>query len=87
MKINSCLVFALLLLLVSCTLALETSQQETITDQKAKEAAYGGGNYGGGGGGWGCRHGCCYQGYRGGCAKCCASPEEAKAFAEKHARP
>ncbi|XP_024968555.1 late embryogenesis abundant protein M17-like [Cynara cardunculus var. scolymus] len=81
MKINSCLLFALLLLLVSCTLAVETSQQETTTEQKPEEAAYGGG------GGWGCRHGCCYHGYRGGCARCCSSPEEAKAFAERQAHP
>ncbi|KAI3753428.1 hypothetical protein L2E82_25480 [Cichorium intybus] len=44
----------------------------------------GGGNYGGGGGGWGggCRHGCCYRGHGGSCNRCCASPEEAKAFVE-----
>nr|XP_043620065.1 glycine-rich protein 3 short isoform-like [Erigeron canadensis] len=112
MKINSCLFFALFLLLVTYALAVETtnSQHETMTETKtkgpeeaSKAEAYGGGggnygggggnygggggNYGGGGGGgggWGCRYGCCYRGrWGGGCARCCASPEEAKAFAEK----
>ncbi|KAL1224929.1 Glycine-rich protein 3 short isoform [Cardamine amara subsp. amara] len=45
----------------------------------------GGGNYGGGGhngggnyggGGYGCRHGCCYRGYRG-CSRCCSYAGEA----------
>ncbi|XP_071726022.1 uncharacterized protein [Rutidosis leptorrhynchoides] len=96
MKIKSCLVFALLLLFVTYTLAVKTSQPETVTENvkgpedASKVGAYGGGgsNYGGGGGGswggggYGCRHGCCYRGYyHGGCPKCCYSPEEAKAFA------
>ncbi|KAK1423981.1 hypothetical protein QVD17_19292 [Tagetes erecta] len=101
MKINSCLVFALLLLLVTYTLADETLQHEAAT-QKAKgardkvEPTYnggGGGHWGGGGGGghWGgggggCHHGCCYKGPYG-CKSCCSSAEEAKAYAEKQAHP
>ncbi|KAI3753427.1 hypothetical protein L2E82_25479 [Cichorium intybus] len=64
--------------------------EATKVEAKGDEGKYGvnygggggGGNYGGGGGGWGggCRHGCCYRGHGGSCNKCCASPEEAKAF-------
>ncbi|KAL8255265.1 hypothetical protein R6Q59_033486 [Mikania micrantha] len=87
MKINSCFVLALLLL-VSCTLADEKPKNET-TNREAEgatdkvEPAYGGGNWGGGGGGGGggCSHGCCYHG-RYGCQRCCSSPEEAKAYAD-----
>ncbi|GKB91029.1 serine/threonine-protein kinase STY17-like protein [Tanacetum coccineum] len=92
--INSCLLFALLLLVVSYALAVETSPQETTTqgtkgDTNKVEPNYGGGggsNWGGGGGGqgggsYGCRHGCCYGG-RGGCQKCCSSLQEAQEFAE-----
>ncbi|GJT70252.1 hypothetical protein Tco_1029538 [Tanacetum coccineum] len=97
MKINSCLLFALLLLVVSYALAVETSPHETTTqgtkgDANKVEPNYGGGgggggsNWGGGGGGhgggsYGCRHGCCYGGSYG-CSKCCASLQEAQEFAE-----
>ncbi|KAL4555415.1 hypothetical protein LXL04_038033 [Taraxacum kok-saghyz] len=67
MKINSYLLFALLVILFSYTLAVDVSKQETTTDKKAKEPADAlkveakadegkyGVNYGGGGGGsgWG----------------------------------
>ncbi|XP_076886289.1 uncharacterized protein LOC143536106 [Bidens hawaiensis] len=81
MKMNLCLVFALLVL-VSYSLAVETSQKDT--DKVEPAGGGGGGNWGGGGGG-GCHHGCCNQGHHG-CQQCCHSPEEAKAYAEKQTK-